>query len=264
MKKNMDITIIQLHVEYKNKHKNIESVSELLDKAQVVGDITLLPEMFSTGYIFNEPAEIHSLGEDFNDSETIQSLTSLAKKHETLIVAGLAEKEDGHYYNSVAVIDQNGLLHKYRKISKNQIDKRYFSRGETPLTFEYKGLKFGVAICFDIWFPEITRAYQDADIILHPANFDGQQSFSIAQARALESGCHIITCNRTGKDITDEIVAEYCGSSRAYTPKGEVLIQLEQGQSVQTFQIGDLSLAPQYNGINLTEEIESIGLVINK
>ena len=227
----VSITLVQLEVEYKNKQKNLSRVSDLLEAETSVGDITLLPELFSTGYIFNEAAEIHELCEDFNNSPTIDSLTLLAAKHQTLIVAGIAEEDDGQHYNSVVVVDGSGLRHKYRKVSQTKFDKEYFSRGSELLTFQYKGLKFGVAICFDIWFPEIMRAYQLVDVILHPANFGGHHSFAIAQARALEEGCNVVTCNRVGQDVVDAFSATYCGGSRVYSPKGELVTQLNSATS---------------------------------
>ncbi|MGF1794295.1 carbon-nitrogen hydrolase family protein [Photobacterium profundum] len=255
---NTSFTIVQLNVEYKNKHNNINAVKNILAESAEIGDITLLPEMFSTGYIFDSAEEIHSLSEDFNNSVTINQLTQMAKTYETMFVAGIAEKDGSQYYNSVAVVDENGLRYKYRKISQNRIDKQYFSRGENILIFEHKGLKMGIAICFDIWFPELMRKYNDVDVILHPSNFGGHHSFAIAQARALESGQHILTCNRVGQDITKEFTATYCGESRVYNPKGEEVMRLNDTQSSQTIMISDLSLAPQYNGIKLPEEINEI------
>ncbi|NOJ14537.1 carbon-nitrogen hydrolase family protein [Vibrio splendidus] len=261
---NVSITLVQLEVEYKNKQKNISRVSELLEAEASVGDITLLPELFSTGYIFNEAAEIHELCENFNNSPTIDSLTLLAAKHQTLIVAGIAEKDDGQYYNSVVVVGACGLRNKYRKVSQTKFDKEYFSRGSELLTFEHKGLKFGVAICFDIWFPEIIRGYQSVDVILHPANFGGHHSFAIAQARALEEGCHIVTCNRVGQDVVDAFTATYCGSSKVYSPRGEVMLQLSENQAVETVEVEDLSIAPQYNGIDVLDEIQQISSVLSR
>ncbi|MEZ9700880.1 carbon-nitrogen hydrolase family protein, partial [Vibrio sp. 10N.286.45.F3] len=201
---------------------------------------------------------------DFNDSTTIDSLTQLAAKHHTLIVAGIAEEELGEYYNSVVVVDASGLRHKYRKVSQTKFDKAYFSRGRELLTFEHKGFKFGVAICFDIWFPEIMRKYQSVDVILHPANFGGHHSFAIAQTRALEEGCHILTCNRVGQDVVDAFTATYCGGSRVYSPKGELVAQLNEKQSVETVSIQDLSIAPQYNGIDVEEEILKITALLDR
>ncbi|NOI84057.1 carbon-nitrogen hydrolase family protein [Vibrio sp. 99K-1] len=261
---NVSITLVQLEVEYKNKQQNLALVSELLDAQASVGDITLLPELFSTGYIFNQASEVHELSENFANSETIDSLSKLAEKHETLIVAGIAEEDQGEYYNGVAVIDGTGLRHKYRKVSQTKFDKQYFSRGSELLTFEYKGLRFGVAICFDIWFPEIMRAYHSVDVVLHPANFGGHHSFAIGRARALEEGCHIVTCNRVGQDAVDAFTATYCGGSRVYSPKGDLVLQCSDKQSVDTVTIQDLAIAPQYNGIELLDEMQKIASVLSR
>ncbi|USD42838.1 carbon-nitrogen hydrolase family protein [Vibrio sp. SCSIO 43135] len=259
----VSVTLVQLCVEYKNKQRNLASLAQQLKQCDSVGDITLLPEMFSTGYIFDSPEEIQCLSEEFTYSPTIDALTELAQQYSTLFVAGVAEKDGDNYYNSVVVVDGTGLKHTYRKISQNRIDKRYFDRGSELLTFSHKGLNFGVAICFDIWFPEIMRGYQNADVILHPANFGGQQSFAIAHSRALENGQHILTCNRVGEDVTSEFTAHYCGSSRAYNAQGENTLTLGESAACETVVINDLSIAPQYNGISLNQEIDEIRSLLN-
>ncbi|MFA0683259.1 nitrilase-related carbon-nitrogen hydrolase, partial [Vibrio splendidus] len=108
------------------------------------------------------------------------------------------------------------------------------------------------------------RAYQSVDVILHPANFGGHHSFAIAQARALEEGCHVVTCNRVGQDVVDAFTATYCGSSRTYSPKGDLMLQLNDKQSVETVSIQDLSIAPQYNGIDVEDEIQQITALLNR
>ncbi|EGQ9287867.1 carbon-nitrogen hydrolase family protein [Vibrio parahaemolyticus] len=255
-------TMIQLNVEHKNKQKNLDAVDRILSQMCNIGDITLLPEMFSTGYIFDSAEEVHALSEDFSNSGTIAYLTKMAQTYKTMFVAGVAEREGNSYYNSVAVVDAGGLRHTYRKISQNRFDKQYFSRGDALVSFDFKGLKIGVAICFDVWFPELMRKYQGVDVILHPANFGGHHSFAIAQARALENGQHIITCNRVGEDVTSDFTATYCGGSRVYTPKGDEMVCLGANEGGRTISIDDLSLAPQYNGIELQDEMKLIEAVL--
>ena len=171
----MKLSIIQLNISYKNPTDNIQRVSQLLSKADEVGGLVLLPELMTTGYLFNNRQEIHALCENFNNSETIRALAKLAEKYKTLLVAGIAEYAEGQYFNSVAVINSDGVLHNYRKISQNNIDRQYFPRGSELLTFQYQGLTFGLAICFDLWFAEIIREYvrRHVDVLLHPANFGG-------------------------------------------------------------------------------------------
>ena len=262
----MKISIVQMEVYYKDKSRNIAQVSELLAKSDVVGDMVLLPELFSTGYIFNVAEEIHELSEDYADSGTIESLRLLADKYNTLIVAGIAEEGSGHFYNSVAVIDKNGLKHKYRKISQTNIDKKYFSRGNSLLTFQHRGLAFGVAICFDLWFPEIIRGYADVgvDVLLHPANFGGDQSLKIARARAIENSMYVVTCNRIGEDVTKDLSGTYCGNSQVCTPAGEILLQFGSDSAIKIVDLNHLdAVSKRVIGVDLTEEIKTINDQLN-
>jgi len=48
------ITTVQMNVSYKNRSENIAIVRALLNGANSLGDVVLLPELFSTGYLFNE------------------------------------------------------------------------------------------------------------------------------------------------------------------------------------------------------------------
>ena len=263
----MKISVAQLDVSYKNKADNLQKVEEMLLSAETVGDLVLLPELFSTGYIFNDPGEIHELSEQYDQSHTIQSLSRLAQTFDTLIVAGIAESHNNRFYNSVAVVDGNGLLTSYRKISQTRIDKKYFSRGAAPVTFRYRGMTFGIAVCFDLWFPEIIREYvkMGVDVLLHPANFGGQQSHHISLARAIENSFYVVTCNRTGRDITRELTGEYCGGSQICTPSGSYLVKLDDASVLATAEISINEAVPkQVIGVSLKDEIDMISTLLDK
>ncbi|RWX57293.1 carbon-nitrogen hydrolase family protein [Photobacterium chitinilyticum] len=262
----MKISIIQTDVSYKNKHENINRVTDLLATAKLIGDVVLLPELFSTGYIFNEASEIHELSENYGDSETIESLHLLAKKYNTLIVAGVAESIGGEYFNTVAVVDGNGLKTKYRKISQTTIDKQYFSRGQELITFEHQGITFGIAICFDLWFPEITRKYSElgVDVLLHPSNFGGEQSLQISRARAIENSMYVVTCNRVGADITKTLTGKYRGCSQVCSPSGNYLLRLGDEHTLATIEIDvDVTSQKQVIEVSLREERSVISNLIN-
>lgn len=257
----MKISIIQTEVSYKNKRENISRVSSLLSAAKEIGDLVLLPELFSTGYIFNEAREIHELSEKFSSSHTIDSLRSLAKKFNTVIVAGIAEEDNGQYFNTIAVIDKSGLIDRYRKISQTNIDRQYFSRGNQLTTFEYQGVTFGVAICFDLWFPEIVREYSrlGVDILLHPSNFGGEQSLQISRARAIENSMYVVTCNRVGSDITKDLTGIYRGCSQICSPDGNYLIRLGDAHTLATVELDiDVSSPKQVIAVDLNHERDSI------
>ena len=261
----MKISIAQIDVSYKNKTDNLNQVRQLLSSSKAVGDLVLLPELFTTGYIFDQPKDIHRLSEEYGNSETIDSLTELARQYATMIVAGISERDQGQYFNAVAVVDKNGLQARYRKISQTNIDKHYFSRGCEPVTFRYKGITFGIAICFDLWFPEIIREYvrSGVDVLLHPANFGGQQSHYISRARAVENGMHVVTCNRIGRDVTEKLTGEYCGGSQICTPSGELLVKLDDQQVLATVDVQIEGGDPRkIIGVNLRDEMETLSDIL--
>lgn len=257
----MEISLIQTDVFYKDKIKNLELVAEVLANSERVGDIVVLPELFSTGYIFESPLDIQALCEDYDTGPTISALSRLAAKYGTTIVAGVAEVDKGQFFNSVAVIGGKGLIGKYRKITQTNIDKLYFSRGDTLFTFEYQGVTFGIAVCFDLWFPELIREYSKlgVEVLLHPANFGGEQSLHISKARAIENSVYVVTCNRIGCDVTADIVGEYCGKSQICAPSGELLVQFGGEAGVKTVNIAvEPSARKKVIGVDLIAEMNAV------
>lgn len=263
----MKISIAQINVIHKNKAENLKQISKLLAEADTIGDIVLLPELFTTGYIFESPKEIHKLAERYDNSKTIKHLSQLSKKYNTVIVAGIAERDNDKYFNSVAVVNESGLHTQYRKISQTNIDKQYFSRGHQLITFTHKDVTFGIAICFDIWFPEIVRNYakQGVDILLHPANFGGKQSLLISRACAIQNSIYVVTCNRTGADITKTMTGDYCGASQICSPSGNCITLLGDETTLTTTEINiDHTQPKKIIGVTLNEEISHISNLLKK
>lgn len=264
----MDITLVQPDVCYKNKKENLNKLGALLERCDYVGDAVLLPELFTTGYLFEQPKEIHQLAETLsNSSETVSYLTRLAQKFQTTFVVGIVERVESRYYNTAMVVNANGLVHQYRKIALTNIDKQYFSRGSELITFDLNGSKVGIAICFDLWFPELVGEYsrQGIDVLFHLANFGGEQSLRIAQARAIENNCHVITCNRVGEETTTQVSGRYCGKSQVVSPVGELIYSASEHEEVKTVSVNvDLNARKKVLGVDLeTERIDIIKVIKN-
>ncbi|MGY0217162.1 carbon-nitrogen hydrolase family protein [Endozoicomonadaceae bacterium StTr2] len=235
----MKISLIQMDIRHGDRQANLQQLDILLKKSDDIGGIVILPELFTSGYLFNDPEEIQNLAEPFNKSPTINHLQTLAALYDCLFIAGIPEKEKAHYFNSLAVVDASGLIHSYRKMALSPVDKRYFNRGSQHTTFKYKGITFGLAICLDIWFPEIIREYveRNVDILLHPANFGGEQSLHIARARAIENDMTVVTCNRVGFEKTRDISGQYRGQSQVVSPSGDIIARLNDSEELRTISI---------------------------
>lgn len=91
--------------------------------------------------------------------------------------------------------------------------------------FEVNGIKIGVQICFDLWFPEISREQLrlGADIFCALANFGGETTYHIAKIRAIENLTPLVLCNRIGKESIPDMEAEFLGKSTILDSSGQRL-----------------------------------------
>ena len=264
----MKITTVQMDIQRGKPEANLKHFENLLNTVDSVGDIVLAPELFTTGYLFDDPKDIQQHAETFDESSpTLQGLQKIAKEYACLIIAGIAEKCEGHHYNSAVVIASSGLQNCYRKIALTSVDHQYFQRGNHLTTFTHQGVTFGIAICLDLWYPEIIRRYvkKDIDVLLHPANFGGKQSLHVARARAIENGITVITCNRVGSEKTKDINdGHYRGESRIIAPSGQIINQMGNQESIQTVWVDiDKEKPKRALGIPLTKEIQELEMLLD-
>ena len=96
-------------------------------------------------------------------SSFIDTFAQLAKQLHVVLPISFYEKANNVFYNSVVMIDANGMcIGKYRKShipdGPGYQEKFYFSPGDTGFkVFQTTYGKIGVAICWDQWFPEAAR-----------------------------------------------------------------------------------------------------------
>ena len=195
--------------------------------AKETADLFVLPELFTTGYQFTSREEARELAETIPGGMTTQSLVSLAKKINSVIVAGIAEREGDLVYNSALIAGPNGYIGKYRKAHLFDSEKGIFQPGNTPLeVFDVGFARVGIMICFDWRFPETARtlALKGADIIAHPANLVLEHCPQAMITRSLENHIFIATADRVGCEerIPGESL-KFMGQSQVVNPLGEIL-----------------------------------------
>jgi len=139
-------------------------------------------------------------------------LAEVAKARGIFICGGSnPEREDGKLYNAGVVVDDRGtVLCKYRKVHLFDIDipgKMTFKESDTltagsePTVFETPWGKMGVAICYDMRFPELAMLMraQGAKAILYPGAFNtttGPKHYELlARARAVDNQCFVVACS---------------------------------------------------------------------
>lgn len=164
-------------------------------------------------------------------------LCDLARRHGLWLVPGsLYERRDGAVYNTTPVIDpRGGVVARYRKLFPFAPYERGIAPGTECVVFDVPDAgRFGVSICYDMWFPETTRSLvsMGAEVILHPTmtnTIDREVEIAIARASAATNQCYFVDVNVAGDLGVGRSVV--CG------PGGEVIHQAGSGREVIAFEV---------------------------
>ena len=205
-----------------NRRLAREALRQALDAG---ARIVVLPELVTSGYVFESAEEALTLAIPV---EELADWAEEAARAEAVVVGGFAELgEDGAVYNSAAVFGPGGLVAVYRKTHLWDREKLCFEPGaEAAPVVETPFGRIGVAVCYDLYFPELTRglALAGADLIALPANLplfprpEGERpvEIALAQATAHVSKVWVAVCDRTGP----ERGVEWTGASCIVDPDG--------------------------------------------
>lgn len=193
-------------------------------------DLLVLPELFSTGYVFRDRAELLRLAQDLRGS-TVEFLRDRAARHGAWICGGFAERDGDRVFNSAALAGPDGTLHVYRKIHLFDRETLTFDPGDRPFRAETIVLpggtvRVGMLVCFDWFFPESARslALDGAEILLHPSNLVLTHCQDAMKTRCLENSVFAVTANRTGEDDRgDGLRLAFTGASQVAAPRGRIL-----------------------------------------
>lgn len=219
----MKIALIQFAPVFGDLKSNIEKLKPLLVKAKNA-DLLVLPELANSGYNFGSIEEAKQFSETIEDSIFINFLKKYCREFQFCVATGFLEREDRKLFNSALLIDQTGVIGKYRKLHLFMKEKEYFAPGNLGLPiFTIGDVKIGMLICFDWMFPEVWRrlALKDVDLILHPSNLILPYAQSVIPSYSLVNRIFIATANRVG---TEEDL-RFTGQSVITNPKGELIAQ---------------------------------------
>ena len=190
-------------------------------------DVIVLPETWNTGFF---PRENLAELADCDGQQVKGRIGSLAKKYRVNIVAGsVANNRGGKVYNTAYVFDREGkCIADYDKthLFSPMGEDTCFQKGNHLCRFALDGVNCGLIICYDLRFPEASRALamQGMDILFVVSQWPGVRIGhlkALCAARAIENQCYVINCNACGK--AGETV--YGGNSGIYEPLGLALIQ---------------------------------------
>src|SRR3954471_9137096 len=189
-------------------------------------ELILFPEASDTGYsmpVISEHASPWTEG-------AVPALQEMAKEFSLTIVCGVSERDGDRVYNTQVFIDPNGeVIASYRKthlfvLAPND-ESSCYTPGAKFVSVAAAGFNFGLSICYDLRFPEVSRALaleHGANVLLVSSAWPlprVEHLRALAIVRAIENQSYLVLANRTGVDAG--VIC--CGMSAIIDPSGVVM-----------------------------------------
>lgn len=238
----VNVGLAQMMPKIGNLEHNRDELERMLRTASESNiDVLVIPELANSGYAFNSLEEARSLAEDVPHGTFCRILADWTNSGR-LAVAGICENSADGLYNSGVVFGDGRHMVTYRKVHLFGKEKEWFVAGsKEPPVVEFHGHRYGVMVCFDWAFPEMSRilALKGAQIILHPANLVLPFAQNAMITRSIENRVFTATANRVG----EERGLGFSGMSQVTSPKGDVLLRMTTERSSLACCDVDMTLA---------------------
>lgn len=171
------VAVVQFEprVGVENLKANALAVEQRLTAAADGGaGLIVLPELATTGYVFETREEAYAHAEAVPDGPTVESFVRIAAERNVYIVGCVAERDGVTLYDTAVLVGPEGFIGRYRKTHLWNTEKLWFTPGnEGFAVYDTKIGRIGLLVCWDIWFPETARivAQMGADIICIPTGW---------------------------------------------------------------------------------------------
>jgi len=241
---------------------NLAKADSLIAKAALNGaGLVLLPELFEGPYFCQvEDYQKFSLAEEADQSKTLEHFKKIARKYHVVLPISFFEKAGNVYFNSLAVIDADGIcLGIYRKshipTGECYEEKFYFTPGDTGfMVFKTAIGKLGVGICWDQWFPEVARvlALKGAEIIVYPTAIGSEPVLpkdskdhwqNVMKGHAAANIVPVLASNRVGIEKAGNSSMKFFGSSFIADQHGDFAAEMnreEEGFCIAEFDLASI------------------------
>lgn len=243
----MRIALAQTNILWEDKQANLVRVEEFVVASDA--EIVLFPEMSLTGFSMHtdvtaensgspdvvqfcmQTGNIQTMAELPQTGWTIEQVSALAKRHHKTIGIGWVKKTEPLCENHYSIVTPDGkIAMDYAKIHPFSYGEEHahFRGGEKLCTGKLGEFQAGLAICYDLRFPEQFRVMvPETEFFIVPANWPEARTShwkTLLAARAIENQCYVAGVNCCG-DMDGQY---YSGDSGVYAPDGSLLVPMKE------------------------------------
>lgn len=195
-------------------------------------DLLLVPELWASGYDLENSSEYARRA----GTGIFKEMKNLADELGIMIGGSLLEEAEGRIYNTFSLYGKGQEVY-YRKIHLFRLleEEKWLHGGERLVAAHIQGHKIGLAVCYDLRFPEMFRAYAAAgvEMILLVAEWPQRRIIhwrKLLPARAIENQLYVAAVNKVGSSQGEALG----GRSAVIDPWGEVLVEGQQEEELLT------------------------------
>lgn len=233
--------------------ENLDRMETFAERAAAEGArVVCFPELSVTGYVLEAPETVY---DRLSFERVLKRVCRIAETQGLLVLAGLVEPAEGDrpFITHVAA-GPKGMVGLYRKTHLAPPEKKGFRPGSRIPTFPWRAARFGIQLCYESHFPEISTlmALQGADVLFMPhASPRGTPEEKLESwlrhltGRAFDNAVFIVACNPIG---TSPSGFPFPGVTLFLGPDGRVLDRrLGEGEHLLVAEL-DLSLLDEIRG----------------
>jgi len=237
MSREITVALGQMSCRAGDKEHNIETMERMVKRAKKrKADLIAFPELALTGYVVRDRA--YELAETIPNGPSTGRIKEIAEKLNIHIITGIIERSpraSAVLHNTAVLISPQGYVGKYQKmyLPTHSVfeEKRYFRPGYQTPVFETRIGRLGMIICYDVYFPEVSRllSVKGAKLIVCiSASPSVRRGFfeTLTAARAIENTVFLAFVNLAG--IQDGL--QFWGGSRLLAPSGSVITQAKHDE----------------------------------
>ena len=234
----LSVEVVQRRHERHDVAGNLSLIENIVRHS--TADLIVFPEMFLTGYTIGD--DVFKLAMESTTSlfDPLKKMLSESGKY---VVLGFPERSSeirGQVFNSAVVIGPDGVMGTYRKSHLVDFgpfeEYSYYAPGNSLPIFEIKGMRFGIIICYDLFFPELTKYYAlngvDCVICISASPSVTREFFEmLMKARAVENTIYFVYANLIGFDGR----MDFWGGGAVIDPRGKEVAKgpyFEEGEVV--------------------------------